>query len=128
MIPVNQLRLGNYFHPCSTKGGIIIPNTDIVWKVGMIDKFGKIAVIEPENHETLYLTANEAEPIPLTEEWLKDKFKLEENSVGTYFIKDRLIGIRQRVITDLQTSKQFHYVHRFQNFIYEHTEEELTIK
>ncbi len=65
-----ELRIGNLFHPCSTRGGITIPSTDIIWKVAMIDKFGKIGVIEPENHESIFLPINECSPIPLTEEWL----------------------------------------------------------
>jgi hypothetical protein len=141
MVPVNQLRLGNYFHPCSIKEDIIIPNTTIVWKVGMIDKFGKIAVIEPENHETLYLTANEAEPIPLTEEWLLNfGGKPLENGywISIYNLKAEfhfeLFKNTDEIITTIKSQfadlilDRIKYVHQLQNLYFALTNEELTIK
>jgi hypothetical protein len=144
MIPVNQLRLGNYFHPCSTKVGIIIPNTDIVWKVGMIDKFGKIAVIEPENHETIYLTANEAAPILLAEEWLlRIGAKKERYLDGVYtynkfmFIAskhpekrhfDRLSVFIMNYGEKVLLKEDVSYLHQIQNITHCLTGDELTIK
>jgi hypothetical protein len=69
----------------------------------------------------------ELHPIPLNEDFLISKFKLEQNTNGTFYINNRLIGIRQGEITDLETGKEFKYVHRFQNFIFELTDRELTI-
>ncbi len=66
----NELRIGNLFHPCSTIGGITIPNTEIFWKVGAIDKFGKVSVIEFDQPENIYLPINECAKIPLDESWL----------------------------------------------------------
>ncbi len=66
----NELRIGNWFYPCSTIGGITIPNTEIFWKVGAIDKFGKVSVIEFDQPENIYLPINECAKIPLDESWL----------------------------------------------------------
>lgn len=69
---INELRIGSYFHPCDTKGGVIVPNTSVIWQVGMIDKFGKIGVIEPENEKSIFLPIWECSPVLITPELLTE--------------------------------------------------------
>jgi hypothetical protein len=67
----NEFRIGNYFHPCSENpvSGAIIPNTGIFFRVGSVNKFGEVEVIEPK-HQTVSLITKNISPIPLTEKIL----------------------------------------------------------
>ena len=130
-----ELRIGNLFNPCDTKSGVCVPNSSIVWRVGMIDKFGKIAVIEPEQHDTIYLTINECSPIPLTEDWLlkfgfveKAKFFYKEGFCIGYLTTEDNLQIEYCIaghggwkVLELK------YVHQLQNLYFFLTGEELKI-
>ena len=146
MIAANELRIGNYFHPCDTRGGVTIPNTTIIWKVGSIDKFGKVAVIEPSNENNIYLTIYECSPIPLTPEILEkcgfEKSKKQEdgfclfmnqftfidldNDGEGYHVFLRQFDSSDKSINDcvLIDSTLFH-LHQLQNLYYALTGEEL---
>jgi hypothetical protein len=140
-ITATELRIGNYFHPCSTKGGITIPNTELIWRVGMVDKFGKVSVIEPKKHDNINLPINECSPIPLTEEWLlKFGFKTRV-TIGhsvQYFIginpitRDWLFDILWLEDYKYPFYRNGHFeikhVHQLQNLYFALTNEELTIK
>lgn len=71
MIKPNELRIGNYFHPTSSANGVRIPITTIWHRVGSLNKFGEIEVIEPSRIETLVFSSNEIEPISLAPEVLE---------------------------------------------------------
>ena len=123
----NELRIGNYFHPCNTKGGITLPSTDIVWRVGSIDKFGKVGVIEPQEHDNIYLPISECAEIPLTEEWLlKFGFVSNELSVQPNVFVYHSGGIYIRGMSGAVHPRDVHYVHQLQNLYYALTGEELT--
>jgi len=70
MIQPNELRIGNYFHPVSNSNGISIPATAIIHRVGSVDKFGNISVIE-HSSDSIMFTHKEVSPIPITPEWLE---------------------------------------------------------
>lgn len=71
MIKAAELRIGNYFHPSSRAFGLRIPIETITHRVGAINCFGEIEVIEAKRKETLVFNTNEIEPIPLTTEILE---------------------------------------------------------
>lgn len=137
----NELRVGNLFHPCSTKGGIFISVESIVWAVGSIDKFGKIAVIEPEKQDNIYLHCREASPISLSKEWLL-KFGAKPIYASEFYLKlknlDAEINFRSSRSNEILTTIQgedmslilnnIKYVHQLQNLYFALTGEELSLK
>lgn len=131
-------------------GGITIPNTEIFWKVGAIDKFGKVSVIEFDQPENIYLPINECAEIPLDESWLircKQFTRWDyfgDENYGGYFnlwgpwklmVRHFKSGFVVSIVTidrkrmcyrlvkeiDLKVS----YVHQLQNFIWSARQEEL---
>jgi hypothetical protein len=123
----NELRIGSYFHPCSTKGGITIPNTEIIWRVGMIDKFGKVSVIEPENHDNINLLISECSPIPITDEILKKMgfqitkgdWNVATHNVNTEFIlNDKTDGQWRFTPIWCKDYQPIKYVHELQNLYF----------
>lgn len=71
-------------------------------------------------------------PIPLTEEWLVrfgfECYKFDNGQPNQYRFKDRLIVIRDGKFYDYASGVLLEYVHKFQNFCFETTGEEPTIK
>lgn len=72
------------------------------------------------------------QPIPLTEEWLINfgflKFVFDNGAPNQYRFKNRLLVIRDGFFVDYGTEVKIKYVHKLQNFMYETTGEELTLK
>ena len=123
----NELRIGSYFHPCTTKGGITIPNTSLIWRIGMIDKFGKVSVIEPENNDNINLPINECSPIKLTDDLLaKLGFTIQKGdwSVAThkvnpdFAINDKIDGTWRFTPIWCKDYKPINYVHELQNLYF----------
>jgi hypothetical protein len=126
----SELRVGNLIHPCSTKNGITIPDRDLVWKVGSIDKFGKIGFIEPER-PTIFLPIHECSPVMLAEEWLL-KFGFEITTKGIdgfemwfYSKNDVDIYVTSDGCFENELDLPIKYVHQLQNLYYALTGEEL---
>ncbi len=68
-------------------------------------------------------------PIPLTEQWMikfkAEVFEFDNGEPNQYRIGNRLFVIRNGKIVDYGTNVILEYVHRFQNFMFEVTNEEL---
>lgn len=79
MIDVKELRIGNCFCPGSS-GEINIPQTSIMFKVGAINKFGEVEVIDPERTHNLKFRHNEVHPIPLTPSILEKSGFVKQNN------------------------------------------------
>jgi hypothetical protein len=131
MITTRELRTGLYFNvprkdQCPFRIDLIEHLSDNYAKVGMSSGTYKLAEIEMEGHPLTW-ELKDLEPILLNEQWLRDKFKLEPAGFGKYRYKDRLIIKRGDFFYDYGSGKQFEFVHRLQNFIYELTDTELSI-
>jgi hypothetical protein len=121
MIQANELRIGNKLNY------LIIDRLDErkEWYEETTIDYEDISLCVDSND---YFNKHYA-PIPLTEEWLL-KFgaiKYETPHDNQYRIGDRLFVIREGIIYDYGTNVKLEFVHRFQNFMYELTNEELTI-
>ena len=132
----NELRIGSYFYPCSTKGGITIPNTELILRIGMIDKFGKVSVIEPENQDSINLPINECSPIKLTDDILvkmgfsiqKGDWSVATHKVNTDFtMNDKLDGHWRFTPIWCKDYKPIIYVHELQNLYFCLFGEELSL-
>jgi len=137
------LRIGNVIHPNKDCGGILIPQDGIVLRVGSIDKFGVVQIIEPTNPETIVLKCNEYSGITITDEWLiKMGWQYLNGCTSGTLTKDawtpRLdldfidgcIQIKSRYLDLDHYFKMPHiqYVHELQNLYYFLVGEELEIK
>ena len=103
-----ELRIGNYFN-----------------------QFGNVHQVSWETFKQLEVSQEQlwCKPILLTEDWLI-KFgatTIETPHVNQYRIEDRLFVIREGKIVDYDSSVILEFVHRFQNFMFELTNKELTI-
>jgi hypothetical protein len=110
-LTASELRIGNLVLGAS-RGLVTIVD------IGIIDHL--------EKYKSGYV------PIPLTEEWLlkfgAEVYDFDNGEPNQYRIGNRLFVIRDNKIVDYGSSVILEYVHRFQNFMYEVTNEELTIK
>lgn len=128
-----ELRIGNYFHPVSDGMEIHLPITDIVYRVGSVDKFGEVKVIEPGNEETHVFRKYAG--VQITGEWLK-KFGFENilpNHDGQVACNKYPITVNARKNNSIYVeylgscirSHHIKYVHQLQNLYFALTGEEL---
>ena len=119
----SELRIGNWINFNNKIGGQI-HGVDINGNYQVTPRFFRASMVDEDFEINPYYA-----PIRLTEELLL-KFgaiKYETPHDNQYRIGDRLFVIRDGIIYDYGTSVKLEYVHRFQNFMYEVTNEELTI-
>lgn len=139
MIKPTELRIGNYFHPTSFANGVKFQATGIVYRVGSVNKFGDVEVIEP-TEPTKIFKAGEMAPITLTEEWLMALgfidpsengwgYRLPVNSADELCWYKQDNGIRyQTKGSGFTRDFGIKYVHQLQNLYYALTGEELRLK
>jgi hypothetical protein len=116
---IKELRIGNCLHYKNTNDIAIV---ELIHKkhFDCRDEYGS------------FTPNGNYKPIPLTEEWLlkfgAEQYTFDNGEPNQYRIGSRLFVIRNGKIVDYGTSVILEYVHRFQNFIYELTNEEPTWK
>ena len=122
MIKANELRIGN------------LVNADYLCKVVGIDELGASLIdVNGDESSIVYLTDENIDPIPITEEWLL-KFGFE-GSNGYYlcpkwykfrFQKNSIIKFKGLIFNNKKVN-QLIYIHQLQNLYFAITGEELTI-
>lgn len=152
MIQPNELRIGNYFHPCgqSDSMSVNMPATAIMYRVGSVNKFGDVEVIEPEQKETYKFRYKEIHPVSLSPDILeqlgfkekKDNVQVDmarlcqliipiaganENALVCLFPKDGSPGFGTYATNGYWSSNNFSYVHQLQNLFHALTGQELQI-
>ena len=127
----NELRIGNLFHPCYKKDGILIPDESTVYQVGYIDLFGNIMAISPLTNSIAFKPP-EYIGVTLTEEWLK-RFGFRESGIYWFDSHDELLSYSFKKNTiaigrmGIYFENKIHYVHQLQNLYFALTGEDLKI-
>jgi hypothetical protein len=128
MIKNNELRIGNIVGVPYPKN-INLETMQPGLESAIVESIRKdqISLVGFEYPKTSWVNMTFHEPVPLTEKWLL-RFgaeKYETPHDNQYRIGNRLFVIRNGKIVDYGTSVILDFVHRFQNFMYELTNEEL---
>lgn len=138
----SELRIGNYFHPCLLGNGVRMPATLVFHKVGAVDKFGSVTVIEPGEKFSPMYAPGDYVGVPLTPDIL-EKAGFEYYTWGkpldfTHMIKSEIIlrihnegcsvfNLSPCNSDDKQFVCQVKYLHQLQNIWFCIKNEELTI-
>lgn len=130
---IRGLTIGNYVNILTEISGAKVKSS-IILKIGSIDKFGKIKIIEPDK-PTIEFNFGEYSPIKLNENWLFkfgfifDKINsgkdLEQNSYyieNPHFIRINFDYNTKRfflfVNNEYRIGREFDYVHELQNLCF----------
>ena len=126
MIKANELRIGNYISPVSKNAGIHIPCYSVKYKVGAIDKFGVVKIIDPSKYQNITLKYGEYCGITITHEWL-ERFGFE-NRGNNLFVNGKIELRHYRGRNDVLVrgiNVSYNYIHQLQNLYFALTGEEL---
>lgn len=141
MIKANELRIGNYVHPCTHADPVIIPMNNIFARIFTIEFDGCRLALDHKKpfaqQECGLWEYKRIKPIPLTEEWLvrfgfevkKHKWIVATHKLNTDFVINNAIdGSMRFTPVWCKDYKPIIFVHQLQNLYFALTGEELTIK
>jgi hypothetical protein len=137
MINALELRIGNYFHPI-IEGYINLPQPQVC-RVGSINKFGKVEVIEPGDPVTH--SYKQYAGVLITQEWFAKLGFIYNKSQSWYELKGLMPFVITKHPSTIFSSKyilttfkkdwnlaEFMYVHELQNLILDLSKQSLSLQ